>query len=129
MISMDTPFYETELLYRGVLPDSVFWKEDGKLSSAAFKTRKNEDGISVDRQMLRPAEEALQFALNHLHGTIVTVSVADVHRCGADVRSDPIGDINPFHAVILKALNAIGLTSGQSKQLANAAKIAYREEK
>lgn len=125
---MDIPFYETELLYRGVLPDDVFWKEDGTLSSAVFKTRQSNEGVSVDRQMDRSEEEALEFCKKHLHGTIVTVSVADVHECGAEVRADPIEDTNPFHALIVRTLDRFDLTRGQSKKLASAAKIVYREQ-
>lgn len=121
---MDSPFYDSELLYRGVLPDGVFWKADGQLSSAAFKTRSGENGISVDRQMGRSHEEALVFTLSHLRGTIVTVSIEDVHDCKADVQSDPI-DGNPFHTLIIKDPDSPRLTGGQAKHLAKAAKIVY----
>lgn len=129
MTSMGIPFYEAELLYRGVLPDNVFWKEDGTLTSAAFKTRREEKGLSVDRQMDRSEEDALAFTKGHLHGTIVTVSVADVHNCGAEVQPDPIENKNPFHTLIFRALDCSPLTGGQSKSLARAAKIVYLEQK
>lgn len=122
---MEIPFSDNELLYRAVLPNGVFWKPDGTLSSAAFKTRPGENGISVDRQMGRSNKEAVAFILGHLKGKVVAVSVSDVHDCQAEVHYDPIPKENKFHSLIIKNINNPRLTQGQSKELAKAAKLVY----
>jgi len=129
---MEKQFYDKELLYRGVLPIDGFWKEDGTISSAVFKTRPGEDGISVDRQADRSPKEALLFAISHLKGAMVTITVQDVHDCGAEVIASPIigGEEKPneFHSILVRNRESGKLTSGQSKHLSRVAHIVYRPE-
>ena len=53
-------FYLKEKLYRAVLPYEPFIKEDGTISSAAFK---DSQGLSVDRQMHRENKELSRLQL------------------------------------------------------------------
>lgn len=125
---MEIPFTDSELLYRAVLPKEAFWKMDGTLSSAVFKTRRGEDGISVDRQMGRSDDEAIAFVLEHLQGAVVAVSVSDVYDCQAEVRYNPIfkeNEVNEFHSLVVKSVDSPKLTGSQSKHLATVARIVY----
>ena len=55
---MDNFFPSDEKLYRAVLPYEMFLREDGSLTSAAFRDRK---GLSVDRGNDRPDLDAAAF--------------------------------------------------------------------
>ena len=68
-------FDKEELLIRAVYPKDVLpslWKEDGSLSSAAFKDK---NGLSVSRTGDRSLEDALIATRKRLSGVMVTVTV------------------------------------------------------
>ena len=123
---MSKDFYDSELLFRAILPNPVFWKSDGSLSSAAFKIRSGENGLSVDRQMNRSIDECIAFISQTLQGSIVSVSVSDVHTYGAEVVYDPIEGHNEFHSLIIRNDATKRLTPGQAKNLASIAQIRYK---
>ena len=56
------PFDNSEVLYRAVLPFKDFWKEDGTVSSAAFK---DSNGLSTDRSLNRPPDICIRFLDKH----------------------------------------------------------------
>ena len=68
---------DEELLYRGLKRQHI--KDGNKISSAAFKIRPKEDGVSVDRSSLTTPREML----NRLR-----LSIAIVQIVTADVRSN-----------------------------------------
>lgn len=128
---MDTEFCVEELLYRGIIPTDAFISKDGQVHSAAFKCRRDEFGLSVDRQGERTPDEALDFAKKHLsNGPIVTITVQNVYDCGAVAVYDPIegnkdNSQNLFHTQIYKNLECERLTNGQSKSLSKIARLVY----
>ena len=115
-----------EILYRAVRPGNVYWTSDGHLSSAAFKCRSYEKDISVDRKYGRCERDAVSFLLSHLTGSVVSVTVADVDSCNANAFFTPSKN-NPYHSSIQRLSG--GLTAGQSKKLADAATIIFRDNK
>lgn len=110
---------EDELLMRGVLPDNMFWHEDGTLSSAVFKDK---EGLSVDRDGGRPFEAALAFAKQHLQGKIAVVTVGACHAAEAVVLYLPEPE-NDFHSEIHQSLEKPKLSNSQIRQLLETVKI------
>lgn len=117
---MDDNFEEAEKLYRAVLPVSTFWKQNGSLSSAAFKDK---NGLSVDRQWDRSDEEAVNFLKErNFRGEIVYVLVQNCNEVQAVVRYLPSRG-NKYHSEIHKDLQQKELSNSQAKHLARTAKI------
>lgn len=78
---MDNNFDEKEMLLRVVLPDDIYWKDDGSISSAAFK---DSNGLSVDRVNNRSLSEAVGYIHNHFpQRIIVSVEVQDCNSVKA----------------------------------------------
>lgn len=117
---MDEHFEEMEKLYRAVLPKDTFWKENGSLSSAAFKDK---NGLSVDRQKERTDAEAVEFFHKRKFvGEIVYVRVRNCNEVQALVRYLPSRG-NAFHSEIHKNWQEKQLSNSQAKKLAQCAKI------
>ncbi|PWJ70831.1 hypothetical protein B0O40_0681 [Ruminococcaceae bacterium R-25] len=96
---MDDFFEPDEKLYRAVRPCSIYYKEDGSLSSAAFKSS---NGCSVDRGNGRSDKEAVQFILSNLTGDVYSISVDYCISKNIFVHYEPIEDKNPYHCGLYK---------------------------
>lgn len=116
---MDDYFEPTEKLFRAVLPEGIFWREDGTLTSAAFK---DPNGLSVDRDGGRALKEAVSFLQHHLAGQIVWVTVADCNEVHALVRYLPVED-NIYHSEIHKDEQKKLLSKAQARSLASSAQL------
>lgn len=119
MISMDSHFEPAEKLYRAVYPDSMFWKNNGKVSSAAFLSRRG--GCSVDRGDYRDDDTVVQdMRSRNFKGSIITVTVQDC----LDTSALPIyapSRTNIYHSEIHRDNEHEQLTAGQRKHLADSA--------
>ena len=116
---MNANFALTELLLRVVRPDGVYWKEDGTLSSAAFK---DPNGLSVNRTGDNTLSEAVEIMkATPLIGTIVYVTVPDCYDVEAAIIYAPIeGDI--YHSEIHRNQDVVPLNKRQAKRLAERAR-------
>lgn len=86
---MTNQFNSYEKLFRAVYPPTVlpiFWKENGKISSAAFKDK---NGLSVERSHNRSDNAVIKDMLYFFHGHILTVTVKDCENCNAIVKYLP----------------------------------------
>lgn len=88
---MDNTFRDEEKLYRAVKPEEYFEKENGRISSAAFKRSK---GCSVDRGNGRSDEEASWFLMKGKAGKACVFFVRDCRDKEIYVQYEPIKD-NP----------------------------------
>lgn len=118
------PFYNGEKLYRAIKPIPTMWKTiDNKRvpSSAVFKDSK---GVSVDRQLYRENEIAIEYLSSSKEGyDILSITVNNCEDLSIVYQADPIDD-NPYHSLILRSLNdKIELTSSQAKHLSKIAKL------
>lgn len=109
-----------ERLYRAVYPN-FFKKEDGSLSSAAFKDR---NGLSVQRGDNDTTDYMVDFMLTKqkFQGGIVSVSVQNCY----DVLALPLhkpSNRSEKHSEIHRNETEPALTSGQAKKLARLAII------
>lgn len=115
---MDANFALTELLLRVVRPDDVYWKEDGTLSSAAFK---DPNGLSVNRTGDNTLSEAVEIMrATPLVGTIVYVTVPECHDVDATIIYAP-KEGNDYHSEIHRSPDIVLLNKRQAKQLAKCA--------
>lgn len=121
---MDDTFLQTEKLLRAVRPMNMYWKQDGSLSSAAFKDKA---GLSVDRTGNRTLDAAVLFTQSHLSGTIVYVTVSECENAKVKLRYLPLPD-NVFHSEIHRDEEHVELTKSQAKHLASVAHIVSGEE-
>lgn len=115
---MDNSFETNERLFRAVIPNDMYWKENGEPASAAFKTRES-DGLSTDRAGGRCIEDCVKRVHEHLGGKVVSVSCGECWEVNADVVYAPIdteSDPNPYHTLIRNKDKA-SLTNGQAKAL------------
>ena len=126
MTSMDEHFEPNEKLYRAVYPDAMFWKDNGKVSSAAFLSRKG--GCSVDRGDYRNDTAVVQdMRERNFKGSIISVTVQDCINTAAETVYAP-SRVNIYHSEIYGNEERKLLTAGQRKHLANSA-IVVRSEK
>lgn len=125
MLSMDSKFDAEEKLYRAVYPASMFWKGNGKVSSAAFLSRRG--GCSVDRGDYREDEAVVRdMRRRDFKGSIIAVTVQDC----LDVQAVPVyapSRANIYHSEIHRDNEHEQLTAGQRKHLAASAEIVSRE--
>ena len=115
-------FDKEELLIRAVFPADThpfLWKEDGSLSSAAFKDK---NGLSVSRTGDRTLSEALDFTSKRLSGVMATVSVQSCLDMKLFLKYLPIPEDN-YHSEIHRNDTKAELTQGQARQLAKIAKL------
>ena len=118
---MNTQFEPDEKLYRAVFPDSMFWKHNGQVSSAAFLSRRG--GCSVDRGNYRDDCIVVQDMRNrNFKGSIITVTVQDCSEVNALVMYAP-SRTNIYHSEIHRDSEHELLTAGQRKHLASSAVI------
>ena len=115
------PFSNSEILYRAVLPFKDFWKEDGTLSSGAFK---DSNGLSTDRSLNRPPDICISYLDMHQTkpGGIVSFSVGICSIKDIMLIHDPVTD-NDYHTLVLGSETKKVLTQGQAKHLAKNAQI------
>lgn len=116
---MDEIFCADEKLYRAVIPCNMYIKEDGSLSSAAYKSH---DGCSVDRGNGRDDQEAADFMLMHLKGNIYSVEVSDCESKDIYVKYEPTEE-NVYHSGLYKNIQREDMTKGQCRFLAQASKL------
>lgn len=119
---MDNKFKDDERLLRAVRPNDKrfkFWKDNGKLSSAAFKDKK---GLSVDRTYDRSMAESIIFIKQNLSGNIVSVSVSDCNEIETCLKYLP-SEYNKYHSEIHGSENEIILSDIQAFQLARKARL------
>ena len=117
---MTDTFDYDEKLFRAVRPKDPYLKEDGSISSAAFK---DTNGLSVDRDGGRTISESLLFIKSHLTGIIVWVTYQNCLAIKAIVRYLPI-EGNEYHSEIHKDILCPRLTRSQAKYLSKCAVIA-----
>lgn len=96
---MDEYFALDELLYRAVYPPeiaSMFWRKNGKVSSAAFADPK---GLSVDRGYFRDEKDVIDSMTRRFTGSIITIFAGDCASIQAIIRYLP-SKSNIFHSEI-----------------------------
>lgn len=96
---MDDYFPLDELLYRAVYPPeiaSMFWRKDGKVSSAAFADPK---GLSVDRGHFRDEKDVIESMTRRFTGSIITIFAGDCASVQAIIRYLP-SKSNLYHSEI-----------------------------
>ena len=121
---MDAYFSDNEKLYRAVFPDSMFWKDNGQVSSAAFISKKG--GCSVDRGNGRTNNDVIHdMRSRNFIGSIVYIHVKDCRDVEAEVIYTPSKN-NPYHSEIYRDKNNGKLTAAQRKYLANVASIVSK---
>lgn len=118
MRSMDESFSdEEEKLYRAVKPEGMYIKEDGSISSAAFKSS---NGCSVDRGDYRDDVEAANFMKQKLQGDVYKFRVMDCNIKQIFMQYDPQAN-DEFHTNLFKNCSLEKMTSAQCKYLASVA--------
>ena len=125
MISMDNHFFDDEKLYRAVFPASrmpCFWKENGKLSSAALKDPK---GLSVERGNYRNDTEVIYSMQKDFTGNIVRLDVKQCREVNAVVVYLPT-QRSEYHSEIHGNNTRRILSNTQAHALANQAVLIYK---
>ena len=123
---MDSLFEPQEKLYRAVYPDTIFWKDNGDVSSAAFLSKRG--GCSVDRADFRDDSDVVLNMRNRgFKGSIITVTVQNCRDIKAEVIYSPSKN-NIYHSEILKDKEHEKLTAGQRKFLARHAVIVSNDD-
>jgi len=130
---MGDAFEDDELLFRAVMPQGVFIKDNGEYTSAVFRDRA---GLSTDRQMGRERTECVfRLACSKQGGgrDIISVSVGACRssECNAYVEHDPVKgalaeDENPYHTLIKQSKDKLQLTRKQAKYLVGVATKEYQ---
>ena len=111
-----------ERLYRAVYPPEImplFWKENGEISSAAFKDKR---GLSVERAGVRNEDEVIKDMQLFFSGTIISVLVGDCIECDAVLKYLPTRR-SVYHSEIHGGEDRILLSQSQCKFLAKRVKI------
>lgn len=125
-------FEETEKLYRAVLPPSrnkYLWTKDGsRLSSIAFRNRKNEVYVSVDRQSSRSNEECIEDIQSRLQGAIVSVTCKRCWDSSIKIIPHP-NKRDPWHCGLINDLPGSATTELSDIQCQNLADFASIEFK
>ena len=88
-----------EKLFRAVWPTDTYWKDNGKVSSAAFSIRKGEDGISVQRALKRNDSEVIR-SMSKLHGGIVYVTTRTCKEEDVKIEHKPSRD-SYWHSILI----------------------------
>lgn len=123
---MDKNFSEKEKLYRAVFPATkypIFWKKNGKVSSAAFKKK---DGLSVERGNFRLDKDVIEDMQKFFSGNIISVTVGQCREINAIVKYLPT-ERSKYHSEIHSSNETILLTDRQAKYLADLSVIEYKE--
>lgn len=117
---MENEFREDEKLYRAVYPPEhtqMFWKKNGKVSSAAFYDR---NGLSVERGSDRTDDVVVESMHQSFTGRIIYVTVRNCHETEAVVRYLP-SKRSIYHSEIHGSENEKLLSPSQRKYLAKEA--------
>jgi len=120
---MNTALSDDERLYRAVAPDNMYWKQEGRISSAVFK---DSNGASTDREMGREVSACIEHLLSHLDigGSVVSVTVQQCTEVGAQAEYDPKEE-NEYHSLIVNSQESRQLTDGKAKRLAKVARYDH----
>ncbi len=116
---MNDKFFGDEGLYRAVLPTEMFWKKNGRGSSAVFRDK---NGLSVDRGDYRSDEEVKADMSKRLSGTIIKVRVSNCLETEALVKYLPSRN-NKYHSEIHGSESELILSASQRRHLAMCAQI------
>ena len=117
---MTEQFEITEKLYRAVYPPEImpmFWKENGRLSSAAFKDK---NGLSVERGDFRQDKDVIENMYLYFYGAIIQLLVKDCIECNAVLKYLPT-QRSIYHSEIHGSKERRLLSQSQCKHLADAA--------
>lgn len=110
-----------EKLYRAVKPAPQFIKENGKITSGAFKSIR----ASVDRQANRANTLAVEFIKqNHPNNLIVSITKQICMENTIDCVQAPV-EGNPYHCELIRSDGNERLSSSQAKHLADECFIEY----
>lgn len=121
---MTEQFESFERLYRAVYPPeivSMFWKENGEISSAVFKDKR---GLSVERAGNRDEDKVINDMHLFFYGTIISVLVSDCLACKSVLKYLPTKR-SIYHSEIHGGEDRLLLSQSQCKYLAKRARI-YR---
>lgn len=116
---MQSDFYRGEKFYRAVLPIETFIKEDGTITSGAFK---DPQGLSVDRQFNRDDKDAIEYIKNHKKGYICSFTKEDCDKQDIHYEYCPV-EGNVFHSEIHNSPTKKLLSRSKCKYLASICKI------
>lgn len=114
---MDDFFENDESLYRAVYPPEkmqMFWKSDGRLSSAALKDK---NGLSVERGHYRSDKDVAASMRERFSGRIVRLSVGQCRAVNAIVKYLP--GRSEYHSEIHGSESKKILSNHQSRELAS----------
>lgn len=114
---MDNNFPVEEKFYRAVFPPEIremFWKENGKVSSAAFLDKK---GLSVERGNFRQNSEVLETMKSFFVGKVISVTVKNCLDINAIPKYLP-SERSIFHSEIHGSETVVVLSPSQRKFLA-----------
>jgi hypothetical protein len=104
-----------EWLYRHIHPN-MWSKKYNRPSSSIFKTRKNEDGLSVHRDGGRTKEMVVEYILqNNPSYAISRIITREVISLDLVVYDDPTAE-NPYHSLI-SGKNADGISDELAEEL------------
>ena len=119
---MTEQFDPFEKLYRAVYPPeimSIFWKENGEISSAVFKDK---NGLSVERAGGRAEIDTISNMRLFFYGSILSVLAQECTSCGAVLKYLP-SKRSVYHSEIHGSEERILLSQSQCKYLAKVATI------
>ena len=117
---LTSKFEDKENLFRAIYPETIrkmYWKADGKLSSAAFKDKK---GLSVDRSGNRSNIEVYKDFKKRFKGHIFYVNVKQCKDLNILLKYLP-SNKNKYHCELHKNETEALLDKYQCKQLAKLA--------
>ena len=117
---MDKRFRPEEKLFRAVYPPEVaemFWRFDGRVSSAAFADPK---GLSVDREGSRSIEQIVASMKKKYNGRILFIRTKNCNEIGAVVKYLPSRS-NPYHSEVHGSDSVVLLSKVQRRHLADKA--------
>lgn len=119
--SLTTQFEAQEKLYRAIYPPdkmAMYWKENGELSSAAFKDR---CGLSVERGYGRLDCDVAAEMHNYFDGLIYSITVGDCeNECAYVVYLPSLR--SKYHTEIHGSKERVVLSASQCKALSRKAK-------
>ena len=99
---IELPFNDKdEKLYRAVLPKDLYWDSNGRVTSAAFRLRPKEEGISTETGMERTDEECCEYILSHLNGEVVYITVGSCLSIPSVSLKHSPSKHNPYHSEIV----------------------------
>lgn len=109
---------ESETLYRAVRAWPKYWKENGRLSPAAFKDSK---GLSVDRDGDRNEKKVVHdFRKRKFEGTLISVGARECIELNVYLKPKP--KKWPYHVLVLDSQNEIVISDEKCDKLRQIAK-------